>query len=1143
MIFLEKIKTKLQEGLSAVKARFARSETYTVVLPTIAACVFLLIFVPFLFNNSALQFQIEQKLSSALKANLEIDGKVEVALVPIPSITLNDVIIQNYVSDGKIHNFFAKKITARLSFLSSLTGDFAVDKVIIVGATLQSYNEGDKPEFDDELANVLEKKSQNTAQKKEVSGQISGKIFVDLFKIDQFNVDSFNSTNLPKFVIKNSAIVSYDKFSNKKEIKAINSEVAFSKKKIVAEGSFANQSIINNFKLYAKFGQKTYDESGKKNSYLELNSIYGNFRISGIFPDENLGLLKSKFRGVITGEILDLKSFYKSYVSRDGFIYNKINPSGKSIKIKASVLNQDDQILVSNIVINSNVISGRGDIAVDLSTKLPLIDIRMALENIDLDAVWLSEKEIVANENAAAAKIGEKTNDEKDGVKEDETKTDEKDKAKDDAKEEAKATDEDGPASLTLNLAKDIRNFDLTAEITVSRIKYLEEEIKNVNFYTTVSKQGEILILPLTLEVPGGGLFRMSGVLENAAVPKFIGSLDASGSKLSSIFKWLGIESQNLIYDNLKDYSLYADVMMIPNATTLNNVYLNINDGKSELLGEMRIHYTTKTSNILSNFRINNLVVDDYFLTSGQNIYLSPGSLLKKLLWLNNLSSNNDLSLSFDKLTYKNSVFTNQYLKARFGPGYIEVSQLKLTSDQIDMTASFAVDISGETPKFDMSIKAAQLVYNSTNNVADKPESADVSRVQQGSDLDNSADKAQDILANAKISLFDQFYALPSFEGFSGEIYLDLDNATFDNFNMANIKISGKLKDGICNIDKFTSDIYGGSLSYSGVVAFKFDKAISGNLTLEKIDLKPFLQDIVGIKNISGIANISAGIESLADNKKDFVKNLNSTTKFSAAGLTVENYGLNDLVKKMFNVGNYVSELRDPEKILFNTKAKTSIKQAAGTINFEKGRDNLFKISFETIAANGIASGKVDLVRNSLDSTVSVVFLTGNLKKQIPLNIATNLKGEFGNLRQSSNLNQVKQYLGLPYDKSEVEIAPAADDKKQDAPEDAAQKEEEKNQAMIIQDTINKVTNSANDPMSDSAKSEIAKSSVGQMTGVDSAVVTSKTKQQIEDDLKSKIMNPALIDGVQNSPNSQNSQGSQSFDSQGQNPDSNFNKN
>ena len=861
----------------------------------------------------------------------------------------------------------------------------------------------------DSVTEILAKKAESTAIKKEVKGGISGKIFVDLFKIDGLNLSSFDITNLPKIFIEKSSWITYDKFGNKREINNINAESSFSKKKVIAEGSFSNQEIINNFNLDAKFNKKlTDDDSSSNNSTLELTSAYGNFKISGVFPSDNLGFLKSKFKGKIEAEIFDLKSFYKSYVARDGFIYNKINPSVKSIKIKASILNDDAQITVSNIFINSNIINGRGDIAVDLSTKLPLIDIKMSLENIDLDAVWLSDKEVAIAADAAAQSA--KTADEKSDTKTTENSDNSNNNSSSTSTEpEIKKEEND----LTLNLAKDIRDFDLTAELTVSSVKYLDEEIKNVSLYTTISNQGEILILPLTLEVPGGGLFRMSGVLENYTTPKFIGSLDASGTQLSSIFKWFRIESQNLIYDNLKNYTLYADIMLIPNSTILNNIYLNVNGGQSELLGEARIHYTSKNSSILSNFRVNNLVVEDYFLTSGQNIYLSPGSLLKKLLWLNNLTSNNDLSLSFDKLVYKNSTFNNQSMKMRFGQGYFEISELKLNSDDLNLSASLSVDISGTSPKFSISANSTNFNYKSLDNTATDDKSPDATT------------------KNSKITALDQFYALPSLDGFSGDVMFNLDKASFDDFATENVKITGALKDGIINFTAFSADIYNGNLSFDGVIGMKFDKAISGNATLTEVALRPLLSDLTGINNIDATANISASIEDSSSNKGDFFKNLNSSIKFSSAGVTVENYGLNDLVKKMFNVKNYADDLRDPEKILFNQSASTNFKQATGTVTIEKGRDNLFRADIATVAANGILSGKVDLVRRTIDGSVNIVFLTGNLKKQIPLNIATNLKGDFANIRQNTNLDQVKQYLGLPYDAKND--APPADDKTSDS--------------------------------------------------------------------------------------------------------------
>ncbi len=973
MEFFQKIKPKIIDKLSSLKSKLARSETYTIFLPTILACLFLLAFAPLLLNNSALQFQIEQKVSAALKANLEIAGKVEVALLPSPSFTVNNVSLQNYNLDNTTYNFYAKSVTIKLSFLSSLIGRFSMDKIIFSGATLESYDSGNKPaELSAELSEAFSKNS-GASKNQQVGGAISGKIFVDIFKIDDFNLSNFSITNLPKIMLENSHLISYNKVLKKREIKTINGVVAFSKKHITASGSFSNQDIINNFKLQANFEQKSVDDSNSGSSILEINSAYGNFKISGHFPSENLGLLKSNFKGTIEAEIFDLKSFYKSYVAREGVVYDKINPSIKPIKLKTTLINNSGEILLNNIFISSNAVNGRGNIALDLTATLPLIDIKFNLENIDLDAIWLSDKEvaeIIANKEQAP----------------DEQK-DENENSDNQTSDNASKKDDD---EITINSTKDLRDFDLTAELTVNRVKYLQDEIKNVNLYTTISKQGEILILPLTLEVPGGGLFRMSGVLDNNGTPKFVGKFDASGKKLADILKWLHIESQNLIYDNLNDYTIYSDIMLIPNSTIFNDLYLNINSGQSEVLGELRFNYSTKTSNIISNFRINNFNFDDYFLTSGQNIYLSPGSLLKKLLWLNNLTSNNDLTLSFDKLAYKGLVFNDQSVKIRFGQGYFELSQLKLKSDQFDLTGALSIDLSEKEAKFDMSLASENFVYAAPQNSSD----------------DNDK-KPKEI----KINALDQFFALPSLEGFNGVISLKFTKADFDGFTAENILINGKLKDGVINFSNFTTDIYNGNLIFEGAIGMKFDKALSGNLTLSNIALKPFLFELFSIKNIDGIANFSSSVVSAANKKDEFMKNLSSETKFIAGSVIVENYGLNDLVRKMFNIKNYGEELRNPEQILFSQTSQTSIKKASGSLAIDRGHDDLFRIDIEGTAFNGIVSGKIDLVRNSVDGLANIIFLTGDARKQTPLNIATNLKGDFGSVRQSTNLDQVLQYL------------------------------------------------------------------------------------------------------------------------------------
>ncbi len=939
-----------------------------IIWPSILAALFLLLIVPLLFDNSVLKFKIEQKVGEVLKANFEINAEVAVALLPSPSITINEVYLNNYKPQEKNYNFYAKKIKIKSSVWSFLQGEFSINEVIFTEAILQeSSADLQKNIVIDNFTAAFAKKPAAIAAKSNAPSITS-----NLFSLSAVDINKFNTTNFPQIIVKNSQIISYDKGLQKKEIKAINGEILFSPKKIIAKGSFLNEEILNNFELDAHFHAK----SGKNNSMLSVISSYANFKIIGTFTSSNNGFFKSDFKGAIEGEIFDLKNFYKSFIANNGLVFDKINPLSRPIKVTANISDNDGEIIVDTIVISSNIMNGKGNFVVDLTSEIPLIDIRLDLESIDMDAIWLTDKNSIAIRQEVDIK-------------------------KDSAPLMDGAANED--EKLTVNLSKNFRNFDLTSEIAVRRINYLDEEIKNFNLYLTISKEGELLFLPLSLEVPGGGLLRMNGVLEKGDEAKFIGKIDVVGTKLSEIFKWLKIESQNLKYDNLKNYTLYSDVMITPNYISLNDFYLNINSGETEMLGETHIDYSHKTSSILTNFKITKLDLNNYFLTSGQNVYLSPGSLLKKLLWLNNFSSNNDVTLFFDQLTYDDLVFNNQSVNLRFGQGYLEVNNLKLNAqDSFDLNLSLAFDISGKTPKFDATISSKNFNYQS-NLVAQK-----VSEPAEGAPTE-----AKQTVLKTKLTAIDQFFALPSLEGFDGKILVTLDKSYFDGIAIDNVKIDGKLKDGIVDYTNFKCDIYGGSLDYSGSMGIKFDKEISGNLNFKNVKLQEFLPKLLNVGGVDGVANISSGVSVVASSRSEFAKNLSVDIKFNAGNVGVAGYGLNDLVRKMFNQKNYADDLRDPEKILVSANAKTLFKQVSGSLTIDKSHENKFKIDLAAPAVNGIFSGQLDIIENKIEGLANIIFLTGDRKKQIPINIASNVKGPLDNISQNTNLDQVKQYLGL----------------------------------------------------------------------------------------------------------------------------------
>lgn len=1003
------------ENLQNFKDRIFKSEVLKIGASVFSVIVLLLFILPFFLNNSALKFQITQKVSQISGGNLTINGDVKVALLPSPTITLEDVLLQNYRpqnskenqnnNSGKIYNLYAKKVQIKFPIISFHGKNF-IKKIVFMDAILESYESNSQPinrkNKYTEITGKIAKDSGATKREKIDSG-LSAKFFT----IPEADSSEFGMGNVPDVVIENGEIVAYDYLARLKEISAINAEAKISDKKISAEGSFSSEKIITNFKLLAKLNS----QASKPDSFLEVISPVLEMRVRGNFTSASDNVFEGDFKGKIEAEILELKSFYKSYISSASIVSDKIKYNAKPIKISAEIDSKSKEVLIKNLVINSSLANGKGDIALSFVGAIPLIDIDLDIEDLDLDNIWSSEAvalpsgdgdqnkiENLADDSAETLlPISDKSEDQKNVAADEETAQTQTDQASVIIDKELEKIETDN-----LSIANKIKDFDLTFEIKIKNIKYLEGEIKDASIYLTVSKEGEILVLPMIFRIPGEGTFRVNGVFDNTAqLPKFVGKFDANGKNLKDVFKWLKIESQNLKFDNLKEYNLYSDLLLLPNSATFNNFYLNLNSGQSEFLGELKIDNSNKAANIISRFEADNFKVDDYFLTSGQNVYFSPGSLLKKLLWLNDISSDHDISVSFDKLTYKDEEFSNQSLKLKFGRGYFAVNDLNLKSSKTNLKASLAVDISGNDPKFDMSVVADNFHYEAVKKDATSVEKSDT---EEG---ENAVKKVK------QQNFFDQFFALPSLEGFAGKVALDIGKLQLDDLEIQDVKFAGKLKDGNFDGSNLSCGIYGGALSYKGLIGIKANKIINGNLSFNNATLQPFLSDLIKVNNISGVANISANLTASAASRGEFAKQLNSEIKFSANAPTVEGYGLNDLVRKMFAPQAYREELSDPEKVLFNPQAKTTFKQANGTIQINSSREGRVRVNITAPAINGILSGTISVADNSFEALFNGIFLTGTRQKQTPINIATGLKGSLDNISQSTNLDQARQYLGL----------------------------------------------------------------------------------------------------------------------------------
>lgn len=970
-----------------IKTHTVKSEILRIGFVIFSGAVLALFLLPFLFNNAALKVQIAQKVNQNTNADFAILGDVSVTLLPSPTIIANKVLLKNYQaktneadnSPQTIYDLYAEKVKIKLTVFK-FAGSPSIHKLIFVNPVIRAHQDGSQlvtrnDKFEEILASVVK----NSSAKKKPSD--SG-FTATLFSISDVNGSDFSLKKSPTIEVENGSIIYYDVLDKKKEVSAINADIEIDAKRIFAAGNFNSANITSNFKLIAKFNS----QSKSPKSSFELNSPVAKISVTGNFPSENLGLFSSEFNGKINAEIAEVRTFYKSYIGGESALSDKLQYSTKPINISADIDGKDTDFAITNLLISSGLISGKGTIDLNFSDPIPVIDVNLDLENLDLD-------DLLSNEEVKVSATGnrDKTINAGDEVAETlaqigNTPDLQKSQLLGDKKPEEKAS-----TKINLNLVKAIKNFDLTAEIKVANIKFLAGEIKEANLYASVSHEGEIIISPLMFKLPGDGAFRVTGVIDNTSdLPKFLGKFDVSGSSLKEILQWLKIESQSLKFENLKEYTIYSDIFLLPNSTKFSNFYLNLNHDSSEILGEVTISTSDKTSNIKSRFSGNKLNVDDYFLTSDRSAYFTPGLLVRKLLWLNNISTNSEFDLSFDQLIYKGETFNDQSMNVKLNRGYFEIRDLKMNSEKTSLQANLLVDISDQNPQFVLNITADKFHYETPQ------------------DSEKSADK------NKKSKNFlDQFYALPSLEGFNGRIDLSFVDLQLDDLPVKNLKLSSNMASGSLRSAEFFSDLFGGNLAYKGMINLGLNKVINGNLTLKNAALQELLPRLIGVKNISGAVNVAASITDSASTKEGFAQSLESEINFNINAPSISGYGLNDLVLKMFAPKTNAEELRDPEKILLNPNSVTSFKKASGKIKINVGGEGKISASTSGALLNGVLSGTLDVAKNTANTLFSTVFLTGTRQKHTTINVATNIGGNLDDLSQTINLEQVRQYLGL----------------------------------------------------------------------------------------------------------------------------------
>ncbi len=1083
-----------------------KSEGFKIFSVVFAVIIFFLFIIPFILSTKGLKFAIEQKISNITRANFNINGDVDVSFLPTPTIKIHDSFLLKYQNDGKICNLGVGKIKISFPFFGGSDGN--INKIMLENASAECYYQDSKIEnnsnkFTAYFSKFNHQELNNKNQNKASNNELSLKIF-------DVNETNSNAIKLKNLVFKNSDIILYNQNGNYKKIDQINFRLRVESSKIKADGDFINDDLPHKFNGLINFGTRV----GSYESFFNLSSPAFNAEVIGDFISNKTMFKELDFEGKVNAEIFDVKNAYKSLINID-VIYEKLKQNNQSIKINGSVKVGGGEIIVDNLLFNSESINGKGNLILDFNYKIPLIDISLDLENLDLTSVWsLDRAKFLRNSNKSDTnKTKPAKNQPNKVVKKDEDKnTDNQELIKKEEKKNSQIMNDDlsifndianpnpsqptegdegdlsqnqqvlqvsNPQSQLLQnqtnnqiindssakkeqssldstsvskeevssevvnkfsndsennilnrfegykvnyrnnildlekLAKKVsftgkkKEFDLNAEINIKNIKYFEEKITDLSLYLTISRTGQVSILPLIFNVPNSGIFRLIGFLDNNQIsPTLIGNLDAYGNDFNKILQFLKINSPYIKKDAFKHYKISSGLIMMPDQIIMNGFYMSLNQDQSQFIGDLKIDDTENQKIVTSNLRVDNFNYDDYLLPPRPSDYISYGSLFRKMLWLNEIDTGYNCNIEFDRINYRGENFADSKINLKIGQGYLEIANLLLNSLNNSFVGSLAINIDKEHPEFNLTLNGKSFNYQSNLENAERGNNIRNILMEQKNVNNNQNNK----LIN--FNIFDQFFALPSLDNFNGKINIQLENMGLDYLKVENFKMNGKLNDGVLKEANLIGETYGGKFNYKGSIGLRFKKIISGNLNAIGIDLAKMLTENFGIDNLSGISNVSSAISSNATDKAEFIKNLKADIKFNVNSPAIEGYGLTQLVQKMLSSSRNRSDLGSPEKILFNPANQTAFKSANGQllINKEEGK---FKINASAPAITAILSGKINFNDSQFNGVANTIFLTDNFKKPIPISIASALTGSIKNIEHKTNLNQVYQYLGL----------------------------------------------------------------------------------------------------------------------------------
>ncbi len=442
----------------------------------------------------------------------------------------------------------------------------------------------------------------------------------------------------------------------------------------------------------------------------------------------------------------------------------------------------------------------------------------------------------------------------------------------------------------------------------------------------------------------------------------------------------------------------------------INNGNFFTDNLKSE--NTIEVKFDSGISFIAIDTKINNLLLDNFITENKEKSYLNINTLKNKILFLNTFTLNTFLKFEIKNIQYKDFKDINYNFVIRTSQGLLNIYNINL-NDKIKGGVIF--DILQLRPKIDMKLKLENLHID--NNI-------DLNRI-----------------------LFD----LPTLEDFYGNVNIIGNNILFKNSPINTLEFIATLQNGLINFSKFEIDGFGGKCKIGGFLNMQYNRKL--NLTFNGCtgDLKDLLYIFTGSNNISGLVGFSSVLYAEGQNMENFIQSYIFKLNFTASGINVNKFGLENLSGDLLKVNTNEELLNslNPEKVLYDENSSTLFERIPkGTIQYSKKSGGQFDFDIKRLMINGKVNGKFELFPKyiKLELNSNFTMLSGALDKLIPLNLAIAINGNTSEkLGIATNFQNINSYI-LSVKKQFEELKKQEEQKRL---EEEQKKPEEENQQII----------------------------------------------------------------------------------------------